>query len=418
MQFSRGGQGDQRRRRVLIEENLADPKAAIGDVNAKGRAGRRSSKEGGLGTYTAAALAENQPPITVLIPRRLWTLTVWLLLGLTAIAGLEAAYGQLQLRPRSLLSQTASLNVVSRGGLASWLSSLLLLAAAFQSVLIYRLRRHRVDDYRGRYRLWCWMPVVWVGMAIGISTHVGEDLADLTRLLLPHEGWAFATWWPLAWGGVWLTLAMRLAIEIRRSRGALSFLLVATVCYLGSCLMAAGVWGLPAGMLQTMVDSTALMSGHLAVFIALAVYSRYVFLDAHGLLAAARRPRAAAKPKKTPAAAKPAAATPEPARVAARPKEPEPSVPRSGLAGNEAPVRQPERATTTTAAPPAAPRPTVPPAPAKAPLPRPAVPLRSDATSAASAAADDDEDDDEPISRAERKRLRKLQRREQTRRAA
>ena len=63
------------------------------------------------------------------------------------------------------LSQTlprdglAAIDAGAAGNLAAWFSSCLLLMAAACSLQIYNLRRHKIDDYRGRYRIWVWAAI-------------------------------------------------------------------------------------------------------------------------------------------------------------------------------------------------------------------------------------------------------------------
>ena len=230
MPFPRGGQADQRRRRVLIEENRSDSSAVRETAGSQPSTADRRSSRANIVAYPAAALADRQPSIMALIPRRRWTLVIFLLAGLSVIAAFEAAYGNLLLWPQELWPCACrSLDLRARGELAACFSSVLLAGTAIQSLLIYRLRRHRLDDYRGRYRLWTWIPLVWIGMGLGVSTHAGDDLADLiARLCGSETSQATAFWTPLVLGGAWLMIGARLAIEVRRSRTSLAFLVIAT----------------------------------------------------------------------------------------------------------------------------------------------------------------------------------------------
>ena len=318
MSFPRRGQGDQRRRRVLIEENRADSSTARETAASQSSTAERRSALANTIAYPAAALADRQPSIMALIPRRRWTLVVILLVGLSVIAALEAAYGNLLLWPReSWPCAFRSLDLRARGELAACFSSVLLAGAAIQSLLIYRLRRHRLDDYRGRYRLWSWIPLVWIGMGLGVSTHAGDDLADLTaRLCGSQTSQATAFWTPLILGGVWLMIVTRLAIEVRRSRTSVAFLLIATCGYLAANLIRSGLLAPTSEVLQVMIASSSDMAGYLATFLAVATYSRHVFLEAHGMLAAHTRTQVATKRKRAPATAK-AESSSKPTKIAA-----------------------------------------------------------------------------------------------------
>ena len=41
-----------------------------------------------------------------------------------------------------------------------WFAGLLMIGSAGASFLIYQLRRHRLDDFSGHYRLWCLVLLV------------------------------------------------------------------------------------------------------------------------------------------------------------------------------------------------------------------------------------------------------------------
>jgi hypothetical protein len=412
MPFSRSGQGDQRRRRVLIEENLAEA-ALTNDIATPWQAiGVRGAGSPGVSTYSLAAKVERQPPITVLIPRRPWGLVVMGLLGLVLIAGLQASYGQLSLWPRELWPCACrSLDLEARGGLATWFASLLLVATALQSILIYRLRRHRADDYRGRYRVWIWLPLVWGGMATCIATHVGEDVVALLRNLIggetivnqPHAE-------ALACCGLGLVVAIRIALEVRRSRSTLLFLTVAIGCYFAAFLVRSGLIAPASDVLRVMAQSTVALLGHLSLWLTVGTYSRFVFLQAQGLLTARSRESTAKKSKRDKEMRKPEA--PAPTAPTAPPAEAEDEERKEMVIRLDESRRMPPEPAKAT---PAADKNRVGPV-------RPAVPTRT----GLSQQADEDDADEEAadggagssLSRAERRRLRKLERRERHRRAA
>jgi hypothetical protein len=424
MAFPRSGQGGQRRRRVLIEESLSDGARGNQKTGATPNTGerRRSSKQ--ATAYTAEALAERQPSITALIPHRVWTLLVLLLGCLTVIAAFEAAYGNLRLWPReNWLCACRSLDLRAHGELAACFSSLMLAAAGLQSFLIFRLRRHRTDDYRGRYRLWAWIPLVWLAIALGGSTHLGEDLSELAgQVLGPTYQQAKAFWTPLAVGCLWTLLAVRLGVEVRRCWTSLVFLLMATLCYLVVSLQGAGLVTPPGEVLSVMAASTASMLGHLSVFMATAAYSRYVFLEAHGRISSRARDTESKRRKKPTAAVKTAAPTKAP--VTAAPLAPAASAAPVASAAPAAPAQRRDTTPSREAGSPATQRPA---AAAEAPRPKPAAPFASPSLAKPAAGPlpvlrrpvrddedvdDEDEEDGSHLSKAERRRLRKLGRRD------
>lgn len=325
MAIRRSGASDQRRRRVLLEENLSvvgndgesSPRRAADDsAPARSQSAR---------SYSEAALDCHQPPVTSLIPSRIWTLSVLLLAGLCAIAGILTLYEQVFYRqPNSLFAAWRTLDVDSPGSLAGWFSSLLLLAATLQSVQVLRLRRHKTDDYRGRYRVWGWMAGIFFLMATASAT---QFHADVLATIRPYFGTLSSIQWNWAVAGglcaLWLVTATRLGFEIRSSRGAM-FMLVATTGLYGTAavvdqIMIASIGQMPQAMARTL----ALMLANLGVCFTVTLYARHVRNDAHGLIR--RKSREAddklAEEPETPAAEAKAESRPAKADVSPRPKQ-------------------------------------------------------------------------------------------------
>ena len=124
---------------------------------------------------------------------------------------------------------------------AWWLTAVMLLSTG-TSLLIYQLRRHRSDDYRGHYRLWrltmCVMFVACINSTVGLLSWFGAvvDLVVGDRAALSGERWLRIL---VDVAGIILT--MRLAAEVYRCRAALISLLA------GAALVGyaeAAVWNL------------------------------------------------------------------------------------------------------------------------------------------------------------------------------
>jgi len=112
----------------------------------------------------------------------------------------------------------------------SWAKSFYLAAAAATALLVYQLRRYKVDDYTGSYRIWRSVIVLiavlsidsicnlvpWMGAMIDavLGKRVALSGADWIRIGLTIGGGA---------------LALRLVAEVRRSRVALAMMLIALI---------------------------------------------------------------------------------------------------------------------------------------------------------------------------------------------
>jgi hypothetical protein len=382
--------GDQRRRRVLIEERL-------GVVGAEAEPDQEHQPTTKLGfvegnSYSDAASLAQQPPCVVVLASRPFTLTVVALSFLVLLVGLLAAYGHWRLWPQDQLpTPLLVLDLGRPGNLAAWICSLMLAAAAFQGVQIYRLRRHKTDDYRGRYRVWVWIPLLLLVMAAGQATGIHRDLVVLAVAAVTSEASReYATLWPLAAAVVWVSVAVRLAFDVRASRWATGFLVLATIGYLAGLITAQIDVQPISQVLVVLASSALLMIGHLGVFVSVLAFGRHVYLDSQGLLPArVAKPRRAKSRVREPAPEKKS----QRRKTADEPAEAEPT--------EEIEADRPEEP------------------------PQPVAPAVLRLGTDREEPADEDTDDDsaapssgEKLSKTERRRLKKLRQQEQLRRAA
>ena len=415
MGFRRSGSSDQRRRRVLLEEqqqvheSAGAGSGAWGDTSAGPRRRRR---------YAEAATADPQAPMTAVIPQRVATLLVLGLAGLCVIVGVQAIYVYVGLRASQPgWEALQGWDVTKAGSLAGWFCSMLLLAAGFQGVQVYRLRQHREDDYQGRYRLWLWVaPAVWF-LALAAGTQLPQGLV---RAVLHHwlagDHWLSAAVPAFLPAALWLVLALRLVFELRESRLALTALASATLLLPGAAVIPVLFTPHPVILTLPMLASSLTMLGHLAVFLTVASYARHVYRDAHGqltppALATAEKPAAQA------ASAPPAAERPVPESERPVP-QPETSTDSNHPASAALPPaeREAEQAETTAAKAPEGDQIGDFAAEAEQANDRSEKAGRGEPTS--DQETPDQETPDRPLSKAARRRLRKMQRREQGRQAA
>lgn len=283
MQFRRSGQRDERRRRVLLEET--------GDRRPQGESSKTSSG-GSAGSsktvrrYPISTLSTRQPSLLALVPERRWTLLLWAALLLSCIAGLQAAYGYIALGHAQVsLTRVPAIDLASRASLASWFASILLLASAVLGALTYLMRRHRLDDYRGRYRMWYWVIGILV---LASADQVAGIQASIRNALLDVAGIAGYPDAHLIWNAcmavIVLAVVVRLGIEMRECRISFLWLTAALACY-GAA--AAGqlewMWS-GASIFRVMVQSALTLGGHLSLLLAIGFHACYVHRDAGGLI--------------------------------------------------------------------------------------------------------------------------------------
>jgi hypothetical protein len=236
--------------------------------------------------YGDAVFLEQQPVLLDLIPQRLLVFGLLLVAGLGLIGTLEALYAWMP----ALAQQTggrpiAALDLSIRGSLAAWLSSLGLLAASIAAVLVYTIRRHRVDDYHGHYRVWLWAAMCWFLMATDLSSGLREGFRDLmiwvagTRLL--GDG---SLWWVMAYGLLLGSIGVRLLIDMWPCRLSSAALLLAAGCYVAATSMHLGWPTFGGGTREILCQQGAAMAGHLWLLLAMGLHARYVLRDAQGRL--------------------------------------------------------------------------------------------------------------------------------------
>jgi hypothetical protein len=109
-----------------------------------------------------------------------------------------------------------------------WFIGALLAGSACASLLIYQLRRYRVDDYHGRYRLWRIVLVVFILASVNSLVSIIDwsgallDASFGKRIALSGGDWIRLV---VSLAGA--VLALRLVAEVRRSRFALVTMVLA-----------------------------------------------------------------------------------------------------------------------------------------------------------------------------------------------
>jgi hypothetical protein len=313
-----------------------------------------------------------QPRVTDLIPKRIGTIVLLFLAGLSMIAALEALYAWMPaLASRTTDGRVAAFDLDDEGSLGAWFSSLLLAASGLAALLVWSLRRHRLDDYHGRYRIWLWAAVCWLVMSIDEACSLHEGFKELMTMLtgqrLLGDG---SLWWVMAYTLVLGGLGLRLLMEMRECRTSAAALLLAG-CSWVVAVVAQLDWLLPrSGARGVMIEEGCEMLGDLLLLLAMSLHARHTIFDVQGKLSTGDAQRKRVRRKKATAETVPdtaeenASAPRRPKRTAA-PAVPEPAEPR--LPVKTAPTPTPVRTES--------PRPV----PASEKRPAPQVNLRADA---------------------------------------
>jgi hypothetical protein len=295
-----GSNRSDRRRRVLAEESSADASTVV--IAAP----RAAAPAGKSERYTAAARRENHPRATDFLPRRAFSIAGWFVLAVLTLAGLLFCYAKSADEGVADAGLVSLFDASQGGSLAGWFSSMLFAFAAIACVLVYCVRRHKVDDYRGRYRLWLWCAAAWLAMSVDATANLH---APLSRSIARASGWSLlpggAIWWIMIWGAILGILALRLAVEVRPCR--LALVAFAATFALWTAALAIDYGWLPLHNNAALAAIGCRLFGQVMLLLAIGVYGRHVLLDAEGLLRHREPKPAREKPKKK--VDKPAAAS-------------------------------------------------------------------------------------------------------------
>ena len=278
MTFQRSS--NDRRRRVLSDDaTSAAMDVASGSPRRAGQPARKADK------YTEAANLENQPCVFDLIPIRYRWLSFWAVGGIACIAALLAGHFYLpRILAERLPARATAFDLATSGNLAAWFSSVMLLWAAATAVLVYSLRRHRLDDYKGRYRVWLWAAAALLAMSIDESASLRllmQDIAtQFAKSPLYGDG---SVWWISGWALVITVLGARVLFDVRECPSVLCTLVLAATLWSGAAVAQLGLITLPAGE-TLLIAAGCRIAAYFMALLGLTLQARYLVLDVQGLV--------------------------------------------------------------------------------------------------------------------------------------
>jgi hypothetical protein len=296
MPLSRSNRID-RRRRVMLDAVAADSEFAVESVRAKKRLRSRdrldSPDEDEYETtqkyrdpgYSQAVRKTCQQRMVQLIPVRRGTLSIvlscmWMLWGgllfshywiftrfdsSTMNAAEKAA--SFAMRPIAQL-----FHLRSSHSIAQWLTTQLWMLTAVAACMIFQLRRHKLDDYRARYRIW-----VVLAIAAAFSSFEASS-SGLLLLGLSIDSWAQSE---IGYAGWPLVIGIRLCSELKSAPMSVVSWLFGLIAWGLAALLGTGLlkitWS-PATV--DLVVGGCLLGGILAVFQASGIYLRQTYIHA------------------------------------------------------------------------------------------------------------------------------------------
>jgi len=397
----------QRVRRLALEDNGRPDSAAVSTRSQPAATKRKRSSKAKKTAYASSALRRHQNKTTDLFPKR--PLAIMLMIcALIAVVGLLNYLATLN--PFSAAGHSSALALNGTGSLSSWFSSFLLILSGLASLQIYALRQHRNDDYRGSYRIWIWMAVIFLIASM-------NSVIDFGTLFSTVAGQFFDTantspqivfWWLFAAKLVALTgLVVRGVFELRASKSALVMVALVWIAYATSLIIQIPQARDSIVSNYETVYGNSLLIGTVSVFMMVVFYTRYVFLAANGMLhvkkktAKKKKPAAIAKPKSTSKAkqksAEPNKETVAPVRIAKATTKPAKSKPTQVVEEQPAPAKR---------------------SGLRSPLAAKMQSMKQDEEPSSEQSEILSLRDKKSLSKSERKRLKKLERRVDQRRAA
>ncbi|MEX2358165.1 MAG: hypothetical protein WEE51_07525, partial [Pirellulaceae bacterium] len=281
MQFRRNHPRDERRRRAILDERNSESTPESGEITSGENPQRPSTRN-----YSPDAQGERRIRVVDMIPQRLWKLSLLHLATLLLVAGLLALHFHFSERFRFA-------DLARPESLGTWFMSLAWLLCGGLTLLIYRIRRHRINDYRGRYRCWLWIAPLFLLAAIdttaNVHTELATELAAATKYTLAGNE---AGWWLAIWGLILAAIMTRMGFETRRSGGTLFFMAIAAGLFSAHVAVMLDWVTLPEEVPARLAQQGTLLLATWSLTTGLIQYSRFVWLDAQGLIKR-RAPRVA-----------------------------------------------------------------------------------------------------------------------------
>ncbi len=251
-----------------------------------------------LADYSPEALPEHQPSLATLLPTGLGGFALaatGLLVCLAAAVGVglwEAVaggpvFGRDATRfAATLASVRRCLAVHSLLSLGGWLAQISLISAAATALIVRLMRRHRRDDYGGRYRAWGWLAGLFTATACTGQVPLGglfsAFLSDATGITLGPNGMG---WWVLLAGltygavGLWAVLPL----HERAAAGVWLSLCLSAWAAAAACDWIGQSQELSGRDLSLVVGNVCWMAGGVLAAIAMLAAARSVLREVRGL---------------------------------------------------------------------------------------------------------------------------------------
>lgn len=279
-----------RRRRLLSD----DPEAQ--DTGSDDRAGDDASTAKrapeGDAAYTRAARGHRKSGVQDLVPVRYAMIALVAGVGLGLVGLVEG----LHLVSASVDEMLATYGVAALGldgarNISQFLASSLATTAALVAVFIYSLRRHRVDDYYGRYRVWLWAAVICLLAGLMETTDTGSLARAVCRLVADTFTWDEHIVWTATVATLLSLVGLRILFEVRHCRMAIVACLAVAACVFSAATVENSWFVEASPPAALMLVRGCTLSAYVLVVAAFLLYARHVVYEIQGLVAVAPKRR-------------------------------------------------------------------------------------------------------------------------------
>lgn len=277
----------ERRRRVVMDEamqtapdGVEESVAGTAEETSKGRRPRQ---------YSRNADRRNLPRCADFIPvSRLKVLTAWCVC-LAILLGLNLGFGFWGAKPSETFPRLSEALGFGPRSVSVWLQVLAWAGAGGCSLVIFSIRQHRSNDFRGTYRLWRWMAGVCCLLSLTVLVDLLGIVAELAGWLsgkvFATDGVAVLSLQCLAIVGV----AIRLLFELWHSRSAAALVAAAGACGVAGCWLQYDSLGESLASNREFVAANLQLWSAGLVLMGLLVYARFVILHASGAIYVAEK---------------------------------------------------------------------------------------------------------------------------------
>lgn len=175
-----------------------------------------------------------------------------------------------------------ALDVGHPRSIAAWLSSQLWLLCLAATVMTFQLRRHKLDDYNGEYRLWFWLVLTCLVASVDATTSITKLFAQaLDRWTQVNIGWSGLAVVDSTLAVLIGMLGLRMCSELKAVPLSLAFWLGGLVSWAGSAALARPELQLDmSAPIRYWLISALWLGGLTLIWLSALTYLRNVYVEA------------------------------------------------------------------------------------------------------------------------------------------